>query len=54
MNPTFRRRTPAISPRPLKLFALAAVAALSGGNALAQDASYYYFGLGAGQTRGDV
>jgi len=45
---------PAVSPRPLQLLALTAVAALSGGNALAQDDSYYYFGLGAGQTRGDV
>ncbi len=34
--------------------ALAALAVLGSGNALAQSDSYYYFGLGGGQTRGDL
>jgi len=54
MNPTCRRQTLTLSPRPLHLLALAALATLSAGNAMAQDSSYYYFGLGGGQTRGDV
>ena len=54
MNPTCHRQMPTLSHRPLHLLALAALAALSAGNALAQDDGYTYFGLAGGQTRGDL
>ena len=54
MNITPRRLCPTSKTRPLTLQALATVAALSAGSALAQSDSYYYFGLGGGQTRGDL
>ena len=38
----------------LHLLALSALCALAGGNAVAQEDRYFYFGLGGGQTRGDL
>ena len=54
MNSPFRRQVATLSHRPLHLLALAALASLSAGNALAQDDSYTYFGIGGGQTCGDL
>ena len=54
MNRTSRRHTPTLAHPPLHQLAVAALASLSAGNALAQDDSYTYFGLGGGQTRGHL
>ncbi len=48
------RHPPTRPAGPLHLLALAALALLGSGNALAQSDSYTYFGVGGGQTRGDL
>ena len=54
MNLKLHRHTPTPPSRPLHLLALAALTLLGSGHALAQSDSYTYFGLGGGQTRGDL
>lgn len=54
MTPTSPRLGPISNSHRLQLLALAALCALAASDARAQDGRYFYFGLGGGQTRGDL